>query len=269
MYYLIVILTTGFNYLILFILSYLTVISNSSDSTLTMSLYTWVASSAAISLYLCKRSKGVAGFLLNTSALPLWLIVFMLVSYALKLWPNSAEFNAACKDAGAKYFAQPSLPVHSIGYYSINEESKSAKVLKMDAKGRIDNTQMIFPTILPSSIQEMGHHINSHSNHSVSYLKNNKYIPPFKSNADILVSYSSKEIGYETHYSFLRQYDVTVTDLRDGKLLASLRYLYDEKMKRACGTTSENIMDEGAFLMKALGIQAEQRKPCKFNEACK
>jgi hypothetical protein len=269
MFYLIVILTTGFNCLVLFLLTYLRVIGNSNDSVLTMALYTWVAGFTAISLYLCKRSKGVAGFLLNTATLPLWLIVYTLTSYALQWWPNSSEFNAACKDAGAKYFAQPSLPVHSITYYSVNGESKNDRAFNLEAMGRIDNIHSAYPTRLPSSIQVMENHIELYSNRDVSHIKNDAYIRRLKSNADIMVSYSSKEIGYETHYSFLKQYDVVVTDLRDGKLLASLRYLYDEKMKRACGTTSENIMDEGAFLMKALGIQAEQRKPCKFNEACK
>ena len=47
---------------------------------------------------------------------------------------------------------------------------------------------------------------------------------------------------------------LTVTDRRDGKTIASKRYVIDQKGHHICGPMTNNVLSEKAFLAKALGL---------------
>jgi len=72
--------------------------------------------------------------------------------------------------------------------------------------------------------------------------------------ADVLVKYKISRIQPKDWKNGLESVDISVTDRRDGRRLATMRYLLDRQAGRACGATSEGVMDEKKFVLKAIGI---------------
>lgn len=74
--------------------------------------------------------------------------------------------------------------------------------------------------------------------------------------ADVLVEFSRTDLTLTQRRSRLSKVEAVVTDRRDGRILAKLRYAFDQRSGRGCGDTSPGMMDEREFVMKAAGIFA-------------
>jgi len=74
--------------------------------------------------------------------------------------------------------------------------------------------------------------------------------------ADVLVKYEVTRIESKGTNNLESVY-ISVWDRRDGLLLATMRYLLDRQARRGCGATSEGVMDEQMFVLKATGIEQQ------------
>lgn len=76
--------------------------------------------------------------------------------------------------------------------------------------------------------------------------------------ADILVTYSLSPDYKVSNAPFgngLAVYELLVTDQRDRKMIATMRYIIDQDDRRICGPIRDNVLSENAFLAKALALE--------------
>lgn len=189
--------------------------------------------------------------------------VFELGRYAvLQAWPDSSAFAAECQTAGAHYFKLPTSPVRSIAYEWPNEYGNPQNYFTVSFNTRIDHLDhrdLLYPPVI--GFTEYSYMVNRHATSPRKYIRRPRQgvthsISAFS--ADILVGYKvapAEELKKAANDQGMVKYELTITDRRDGEKLASLKYVVDAKNRRACGLTGNNVMDERAFVLKALGIQ--------------
>lgn len=73
--------------------------------------------------------------------------------------------------------------------------------------------------------------------------------------ADALVTYKSTRVQRDGLEPGTVQYDITVSDRRDGRRLGSFRYFLNEGRRRGCGTTPDGVMSEVDFVSRAIGLR--------------
>lgn len=158
--------------------------------------------------------------------------------------PNSPELAQACKEAGARFFATPSAPVSSLAFdWPDGSYPPFYNKFSVTNGSRVSGLGYLRPNY-PVAIQFDEKRKKSDSANRIEYF-GVKTIT-----ADVLVFYNSSSVTQT-----LRQYEISVSDRRDGRTLARLRYYLDQANRRGCGTTSEGTMDEVEFVMKAARLR--------------
>jgi hypothetical protein len=82
-----------------------------------------------------------------------------------------------------------------------------------------------------------------------------KSIPIPAITADVLVRYDASdyaELQKAPNQQGALRYSLSVTDRRDGQVLATMTYLYEGKAARACGANKSSDVDEGEFVRRAI-----------------
>ena len=226
--------------------------------------FAWIALMTLLSLALCFRGKHSAGLATAASTLPGGFPATLIGSVAFTVFgslrPNTPEFDLACKDAGARYIASPLTPIQSIAYdWQPATEAPSINFFSVSERGNIANRRGGVPEF-PPSIQFTesrccrfeGRPLNKVGPYT-RHPNNGAYFGVTELSADALVTFKTSQTDQQGGQP-LQIVDIAVSDRRDGQLLATLRYVLDEERQRGCGVTSNGIMDETAFIAKAVGI---------------
>lgn len=74
-----------------------------------------------------------------------------------------------------------------------------------------------------------------------------------ESTADSLVTYEITKLSKVDAKNIFEMVDITVTDRRDERVLASLQYPTDGKNFPLCGETSPGEVNTAEFIFKAIG----------------
>lgn len=189
--------------------------------------------------------------------------VFMLGKHLVFLLsPTSPAFTQECQTAGVQYYKLPASPVRSIAYdWQTKEDPSYLNVFTVNFGNRL-NSRAHYAFAYPATIEFTE---RSSAARSEGLRRSCFHIPRQGGGyelpaltADVVVEYRirhEKEFEKATPEQGMVTHELTVTDRRDGQKLAFLRYVIDEKNGRACGLTGDNVMDQRAFVLKAVGMQ--------------
>ncbi len=173
------------------------------------------------------------------------------------------ELTAACRDAGVDYLAQSAAPVRSIAYdWPTGSTPPYYTHFRLDDRGNLSDLQYSTAArIFPSQIEYVESRCcreNEMPSSQISFKRwvGNSFAAQSASEitADVLVELRRTDQAVSQRNSRLSKVETVVTDRRDGRILAILRYAYDQRNGRGCGLTSPGMMDEREFVMKAVGI---------------
>lgn len=261
------------NCVVFYILSFLAVGGDGSSEGVKLVRvigFGWIALTTTYSLYSCSRKAFGSAVLITFLTLPLGYLVSLLATLAgvgtqsiyQTLRPNTSEFQVACRGAIVRFISAPSRPVNSIAYdWSKSDSAPKYNHFTLGSNGRVGNLSggIGFEPLPPqiAFTETRCCRYEGHPGKGMQYLRRPREgsaIGIQGLTADALVTFRSKPVGEQSKDSRLMQFDVEVTDRRDSKLLASMRYLLDEPMRRGCGETSPGVMDERSFVLRAIGL---------------
>jgi hypothetical protein len=268
MTYVVLLLITAFNCVALFFSSLLAAGGDgSADGIHKIWLfgYPWVTVFAVIALIQCVRGKRSRAIAIASSTLPAGyataLVGMLIASSFNQLKPNTPELEAACESAGPRYVQKPTAIVESIAYdWEPGTYPPDTNYFEIDKRKNVSNLRGGLPRFpspikfiegrccqfegAPSNgVRPYVHHTNS-----------GEYFGTTELTADALVTYKVTHTTTAGSKSELKTVDMAVTDRRDGRALATLRYVLDEHGRRGCGVVSESAMDEQAFILRAIGV---------------
>ncbi|WP_295974591.1 hypothetical protein [uncultured Xanthomonas sp.] len=225
--------------------------------------YSWVSVVAVLALIQWMRGKQAWALATLSLTLPLGyalsMILFLGQNYLNELRPNTPEFSAACQGVGPRYIGKPKASVKSIAYdWDPAISLPSHNAIGLDKRGNI-NFEMGGLTKLPSSIEFTEQRCCRSEINSLyqgyPYLRRiggQQYGIPELS-ADVVVNYKVTQHLMGDSIP-MKTVNITVKDRRDDKLLATLKYVVDEKENRACGAVLKNVIDEQEFIRRAIGM---------------
>jgi hypothetical protein len=177
------------------------------------------------------------------------------------LRPDSPAFTKECQTAGAQYYKLPASPVHSIAYDWKNRYEPVYNYFTLTNGTRAESLQhRNYPYPATIEFTERSY-LGKREGSPVTYIRFPRQGAQYQITAltaDVLVNYQltpAEELKKAATEQGMVSYELTVTDRHDGAKLAFLRYIVDAKSRRACGVTENNVMDERAFVLKAIGVQ--------------
>lgn len=229
--------------------------------------FVWIGAFAVLSLVLSVRGKRLAAVLAAVMALPTaYLAGLGAISVGIGfawLRPNSPAFEALCEGAGTKFVAQPSAPVRSIAYDWEGQYAPQYNYFELGLNGNVEGLRggsglAPYPKAIQFIESRCCRYEGRPTNGTGAYLRrprDGEYFGVSELTADALVILRSTPVQREHLEPGVVQYDVVVTDRRHGTMLASLRYFLNAERRRACGATSEGVMDERAFVLTAVGVK--------------
>lgn len=207
-----------------------------------------------------EKAKFLLGFMSAIAPAPALIVILFVTSeidrYIVPLFEvPPAEYTAACKDAGEHVFRYPSKPVHSIAF---SDQSMVTRY-KIGLYGRLEeiggfpqydprfNKAIKFIEVRePGAAQRYKRTWQKSSNTRQRHVSVDVNAP----SADILVTYHTYRSG-----RWATTHELTVTDRRDGALLAKMKYTVDEKDRRICGPIHNGVLSENDFLTRALNLR--------------
>ena len=185
--------------------------------------------------------------------------------YALEqLRPNSSALEAVCKTAGVIFSAKPKLAVNSIAYdwgqkYPVDinffEISNGYRLSNLQTRNSPYPPQIVFTEMVATEERNDG------TKSTTILRKPRDGAGTFESalSADVLVSYKyiagKEELGKAFDQQGIVGYEVTITDRRDDRELAKLRYFTEFSRMRACGPAGMKVLGIQAIVLTALGMQ--------------
>jgi hypothetical protein len=172
------------------------------------------------------------------------------------------EFAAACKQAGVEYLARPVAPVHSLAYDfegRFGPRSGSFRVFngRVNGRGGTDPATRKLGAIM--AFTERRHDPNHESialakgQEYVHFPKQGKFYGISELSADAVVFH--RRTWMQDPAGDLVLHELTVTDRRDARTLARLRYVLGKHSGRLCGPVQDGMLSEDAFLVQALGLE--------------
>lgn len=214
---------------------------------------------------MCARGESGLGLLMAFLTWPAASLIGMVVKWGAlvisDLQPSAPEFALACKSAGPRYLTKPTTPVRSIAYEWEGSGPPFLNRFQIASSGRIASSSYHMP-MFPSTIEfteaRCCVHAGRPSNGVGPYVRqpNGNSSPNLRVAelaSDALVAYKISNTELSKGFA-LRHVDLTVSDRRNGQTLATLRYISDVKNGKMCGTTSDGVMDETAFVQRAIGL---------------
>lgn len=225
----------------------------------------WIALCTVLAVWLCHRGRGVLGV---ATALSTWPTGFA-VGYAAivagigweRIKPNSAVFESACRGAATTFLAAPNAPEQSVAFDWESSGPPGYTYFGVDSKGNVDGLRGGTGGAWPPAIRFTegrccrfeGAPLNKVRTYVRRLNTSQEYFGVTELTADALVTLRSAPVSGREPESSLTQFDVAVTDRRDGKPLASMRYFLDARNRRGC--VAGGVMDERAFVLKAVGAR--------------
>lgn len=219
----------------------------------------WIAGAAIWAAILWRKGRYELACIITIATLPASAVmapVLIMVTQGLYgLRPHSTVFMQACERAGPKYIASPAMPVRSIAYdWNPNAHPPALNHFAMDWHGNVSKMRREFPRF-PNQIEFIEERCCQYGAGVKPYLRHPRsgsYYGVTELTADVLVEYKT------TDRDTALVVDMTVSDRRDGRALATLHYVLDYQGRRGCGETSPSVMDEREFVVKAIGLQQVQ-----------
>lgn len=233
--------------------------------------FTWVAFTCGFALFKCSKGRGTVGVVIALCTVPVALAAALVtgtiwsngqeVLRGLEATPN--EVTKICQSAGARYLASPSTPVHSIAFdwqtgldrarYSYFNDGKN------DARkfGRILFLEDIkYPETIHFIEQKDGR-VPQPEKQWLYKRKSNGgvFFGAAEITADALVTYEFRKLSKADARNSFELTEITVSDRRNGEVLASLRYATGNSTWPLCGETSPGEMNIAAFIFKAIGAR--------------
>lgn len=270
MAYFSVLLVAALNCVVLFFMSLLA----AGDGSAKGIYLVWIVGFSSIALFtlaalvLCAMGKRSTAVGTASLALPAGYIALAGTLFIPALGspkPESPDFDEACKDTGPLFMAKPAQVVESLAYdWEPGTNAPTINYFTLDARGNVRNLQGDLPTF-PESIKftegrccqfegapsnGIGPFIHRQNNGGTF----DSFVGVPELSADVLVKYKISRFHPKNWKNGLESVDISVTDRRDGRRLATMRYLLDRQAARGCGATSEGVMDEKMFVLKAIGI---------------
>ena len=264
-------LITAFNGVVVFVVGVLAVGGDgSSDGVQKVWLFgtLWVALFSATAIVLLGRGKSGTAIMTAAAAVPTAVATAMAMSvagYTLgQLRPNSSELEAACKTAEVTFSAKPKLAVNSIAYDWGRKYPVEINFLEVSDGYRLSNFQTLNPPYPPqiAFIEKVTTEVHSDGTKSTTIIRiprdgKGTFEPALA--ADVLVSYKyvvgKEELAKALTQQGLVGYEVTVTDRRDDRELAKLRYFTELARRRGCGPAGTRVLGIQSFVLKALEVQ--------------
>ena len=184
--------------------------------------------------------------------------------------PNDPEFIQACQGAGVSYIALPSAPVTSLAYdWAANSVRPEYTHFRIDEGGNVSELNFMLVEQFPSAIKfterpchwcGVGGTPKGQFERNINQAAFSRGKPTDELSADAIVYYDSKRRRLKENGAAIEEVSITVSDRRDAKVLARLRYVLDSMGRRACGTTSGNVMDEEQFVLRSLGLPTKRNR---------
>lgn len=268
-----VIAIAAFNALAVYFLSFLAVGGNGSlDGVVTVRWFGFgaIAIATTLSLIMCARGKRATGIVTAAATLPAAYAVSIVILLAGGMFdafaPASSAFSAACKDMGARYLNSPVTPVRSIAYdWEKGEYPPQFNYFEVAANGHLSSLRGgVGYSRLPAQIEFTESKCCRFEGSPITggglpyFRRPNSEAPYFgisQVSADSVVTFRSTPVKLTGEDLNLTKYEVQVTDRRTGDTLAILKYMLDSRGRRGCGSTAAGVMDERAFVLKAVGVQ--------------
>jgi len=230
-----------------------------------------------MALLLSLAYAGVIGFLIFKDkpdefayvlVLPAFIVfgihtIFAIISNSISIFTSDSDaFTNECKAAEMKYIKLPTMPVRSIAYDWDSKDAPSfvnyqtvygtrISGLSYSSQPSINDQRIEFIEIKPTS--NFGAPLLGAGSKYLRVPKMESFYGVDEFTADILVAYKTSPIEQSKKDGAIR-YELTVSDRRNGDKLAYLRYVVDVKKQRACGLTGKNIINDGQFIQKAIGL---------------
>lgn len=216
----------------------------------------WVLAFTYAAWKMCERGENGQGLAIAFSTWPAASLVGMALQIGQSTFSNlvsdhqssAPEFELACKSAGVKYLETPATPVRSIAYDWEGSGPPQLNNFKLASSGRIESGSFQ-KARLPASIEFIEARCCANRGRPLTgdgpYIRepntnNMTYFGIKELTADALVTYAVSKLSTASPTVDLTQVDLTVSDRRDGRTIATLKYISDAKNKKMCGTTSED-----------------------------
>ena len=223
----------------------------------------WILAASLLSMALALKGKGTASILVAIMTLPsayLAGVATLMIGAAVpRARPNSPAFVELCKTAGGKVLSVPAAPVRSIAYTWDDPYPPKFSYFTLDGRGNTRELAAGLDYRVPRAIEftetrnEVASSDGSRRYKHLTHDYQTSWVPELT--ADALVTYKSTPIERAGLEPGTIQYDITVSDRRDGRMLGSFRYFLNEKRRRACGSTSDGVMSEVDFVSRTIGLR--------------
>ncbi len=189
-----------------------------------------------------------------------WLIITKANSLFVSI-ATEKSFTDDCKTAGVQYIQLPSRPAHSLAYDWGGSHGPDVDLYELTSGNRIGSIGGFNKPIpaFDKAIEFIERKRDDRVGVSAPYVrfKGRDFQGIVDLTADVLVTYRfihPEELSKAPINQGSVGYDLTVTDRRDGRKIAAMRYFVDRRSRRICGPIKDNVLSEKAFLAKALGL---------------
>lgn len=230
--------------------------------------FTWVAVASGFALVKCSKGSGRLGVVTALLTVPVGLTITVI---AAEIWSLSGEtlrkheaipneVTESCKVAGATFIASPSMPVHSIAFdWQTQLEWGRMSYFNSDSR-KFGGFRFLEDIKYPETILFIEQKARGVTQAEKQWpykrrLNGGEFVEASELTADILVTYEFRNLSKADARNSYVLADISVTDRRNGKALATLRYVTGGRDTwPICGETSKGEMNIAAFIFKAIGI---------------
>lgn len=183
---------------------------------------------------------------------------------AAMLAADPPGFAAACQSAGPRYDSLPVTPVRSIAYDWNTDQAPTFNEFGLLFGTRISSLSYSnhpYPRVIEYTERKRssmeGRPASGPDGPYIRFPRKGPFYAVSAPSADVLVRYTlhpGEALRAAPSDQGMVRYELTVTDQRNGRLLASMRYVIDAKRGRACGLTGDKRLSERSFVLKAIGL---------------
>lgn len=230
--------------------------------------FAWVAVASGFALFKCSKGSGSLGVVTALLTVPVGLTITVI---AAQIWSVSEgtlrkheaipnEVTESCQVAGATYIASPSMPVHSIAFDWQTQLTWARMSYFSNDSPKFGGFRLLEEIKYPEAIRFIEQKARGVTQAEKQWPYKRKpnggaFVEASELTADILVTYEYRTLSKaEARNSYVLT-DIAVTDRRNGKALATLRYVTGSSDTwPICGETSKGEMNIAAFIFKAIGI---------------
>jgi hypothetical protein len=226
----------------------------------------WVVLAHLLSLTLIKRGQSAIAIVIAVLTLPVGAAFGFACASAFDMYSSfktdSPEFELACQATKLNFVSKPNSPVRSVAYdWPPNQHPPQHSYFKMDGRKNMSAESSGFSFLHPHIEFIEGRCCRNEGPPEngvrpfVRHPREGAYFGVSELSADSLVTFKQVESLKAESKSQIISWQVSVQDRRDGKILAEMRYSIDLRNRRACGETSPAVMDERAFILRAINVQ--------------